>query len=97
MADDTQEFDGYVTKYALSAGIQKRRLLLLFGGMVALANSRYAYFHGEGRDWHRTYASARERAEAMRKAKIASLQKTIAKLEKPFPEQEPAPEPGKWR
>jgi hypothetical protein len=39
------------------------------------------YFHGEGRNWHRTPEGAKAKAEAMRKAKIASLKKQLAKLE----------------
>jgi hypothetical protein len=39
------------------------------------------YAHGEGRQWHRTQESALARAESMRKAKIASLRKSIARLE----------------
>lgn len=73
---------GYVTKYALTAGIQKRRLRISSStGLVATADHPPIYFHGAGKEWHRTWESALARAEKMRADKIASLQKSIAKLE----------------
>ena len=39
-------------------------------------------FHGEGKDWHRTRESAIKRAEAMRKKKIISLRRQLAKFQK---------------
>lgn len=79
MAD---EIDGYITKYALSAGIHRARLRLCDAdGMVEEVGQRWAtYYHGEGKDWHRTYASALKRAEAMRDAKIKSLRKSLDKM-----------------
>ena len=87
-----EEFNGWVTKYALTTGIQKMRLVL--GHDKRLARSANASdwalaFWGEGLDWHRTYASAHQRAEKMRKAKLASLAKAVEKLSVPFPEEEP--------
>jgi len=46
-----------------------------------IAGSGKRYAHGEGNDWHRSAKQALERAEDMRKKKIASLRKSIAKLE----------------
>ena len=40
------------------------------------------YFHGEGREWHRTKESAIDKAEEMRKKKIETMKKQIEKLEK---------------
>jgi hypothetical protein len=77
----------FVTKHALTQGI----LLVevegepTIGGMVVSMPEPGAfkdYFHGEGKDWHRTFDAARQRAEQMRITKIASLRKSIAKFEK---------------
>jgi hypothetical protein len=76
-------FTAFVTKYALTDGI-KRKLVEPFGDteMVSTVGASYENFHGEGRDWHRTYDGALARAERMRSDKIASHKKYIAKLEK---------------
>ena len=71
----------WVTKYALSKGIFETEGEAVGEGLFK-AHKQYDYFHGEGRDWHRTKESAIVRAENMRIAKIASLKKQIAKLEK---------------
>lgn len=71
----------YVTKYALTEGIQEMDGEECGDGMVRIIGDLYGtFFHKEGRDWHREQGSANARAEAMRKAKIASLEKSIAKL-----------------
>lgn len=77
-------FEGYVTKSALSAGIQRKRLKQCDPpSMAEDADAQpWGFYHGEGREWHRTWESAVARAEEMRKAKLASLRKSIAKLEK---------------
>lgn len=74
----------YITKYALTAGIQIKNAekSSTSDGMVGVKHGGYtAYFHGEGRDWHRTAESALKRAEEMRRKKIASLNKSLAKIE----------------
>jgi hypothetical protein len=71
----------FVTKYALTQGILRKRVEDCHDGMVSTVGDRYvAYFHGEGREWHRTFDSASERAERMRTEKLASVAKQIAKL-----------------
>lgn len=77
----------YVTKYALTEGIEvyeRREPSDDRDGMVTCVNqkgmNRVAYFHGQ--DWHLTQSEAQDRAEKMRVAKIASLRKSIDKLEK---------------
>ncbi len=73
----------YVTKYALTTGVLKIEAEDCGDGMIADKGGRFtAYYHGEGRDWHRTRAAAVERAKEMRLLKIASLKKQIAKLQK---------------
>lgn len=73
----------YVTKYALTKGIQERMVMLTtIDDMVGDVEHSLICYHGEGRDWHRTRESAVKRAEEMRKKKIASLKRNITKFEK---------------
>lgn len=73
----------WITKYALTGGIQKIEADEPFDSLLVDRSQRFTgYYHGEGRDWHRTEDGAIDRAEVMRKDRIASLQKQIAKLEK---------------
>jgi hypothetical protein len=41
----------------------------------------FPYFHHEGKEWHRTEAEAKARANKMVLDKIKSLKKQLAKLE----------------
>lgn len=73
----------YITKYALTGGIQLVEAIEVGDGFLRDSRSRFqTLYHGEGREWHRTYASALGRAEEMRIAKSVSLRKSLAKLEK---------------
>jgi len=74
----------WITRYALSRGI-----LAADDGIVSAKSPGmcsvpslgvFAEFHGEGKDWHRSYSSAVERAERMRVDKINSCQKQIERL-----------------
>ena len=75
----------YITKHALTAGIQEvddAEISQHTPTMVLVKSlGLYAYFHGEGTNWHRTRESAVTRAEKMRVARIAYMKKTIKKLE----------------
>lgn len=69
----------WITKFALTKG--------LFEMNAEILNNKYASGKHEGaalftRDWVRTRAEATVAAESMRVARIASLKKSIAKLEK---------------
>jgi hypothetical protein len=78
-------FDGFVTKYALSVGIQTFRLArdpACCPNMVTTPLGWHQAFHGEGKEWHRTWESALKRAEEMRTAKLLSLAKSYANMEK---------------
>ena len=69
----------WITKYALTEGIQEVE------GRVALeARDMFCYAgkFAHGNDWHETKAEAIVRAEQMRVAKIASLKKSIERLER---------------
>jgi len=72
----------WITKYALTSGIDKVVATVLDTGMVTYGNIGWRHQYAHGKDWHRTPESAIARAEEMRTAKIASLKKSIAKLEK---------------
>lgn len=69
----------WITKYALTAGIQERELRepSKNGGFVKL-NGLTMYFDAD--DWRNSREDAAARAEHMRVAKIASLEKQIARL-----------------
>lgn len=75
----------WITKYALTAGIRlvDAELSSSSPNMVSYGNVGYGsqYAHGEGKDWHLTPESALKRAEEMRKKKLASMRKSMAKLE----------------
>jgi hypothetical protein len=80
---ESKQFNGWVTKYALSAGLNLVSMREVGNGMVKY-QSPYGltvYLHGEGREWHRDLPSAVKRAEEMKLKKIASLKKQIKKLE----------------
>jgi hypothetical protein len=74
----------YVTRYALTTGIEHREVDWSAARpdmVIDRSGEDWArYYHGEGKDWHRDESSAVSRAEKMRKAKITSLEKSIAKL-----------------
>lgn len=80
-----EKITAWVTKYALTFGIEE-----VFGEICGdgsmlkyMQKGPFPVFaHGEGKGWHRTPEAAIARAEEMRKAKIASLKKSIAKIEK---------------
>jgi len=49
--------------------------------MIEILNSRYEYYHDEGKDWHTDKESAIKKAEEMKQKKIKSLKRQIEKLE----------------
>lgn len=76
----------YITKYALTRGIYAVEATELNSDAIRvpgdLSKGTYKhFFHGEGKEWHRTWADACKRAEEMKEKKIASLSKQIKKLE----------------
>lgn len=73
----------WITKYALTSDIKEMEAEQSedFPDMVT-GKAWNGNYHGEGREWHRTYESAVARAEEMRLKKIESLKKQIAKWEK---------------
>lgn len=74
----------WITKYALTQGIIKSEAEDCGDRMIRVKNENgyFEYYHGEGKEWHKTEESAIEKAEQMRQKKIESLKKQIQKLEK---------------
>ncbi len=72
----------FVTKYALTKGILRfpnvRHCLDINPDMIAVTNNQT--FHGEGRDWHRTFAGAQARAQEMVIAKLKTLDRAAKKV-----------------
>ena len=69
----------WVTKYALTKGIQYMDVQQLSRDTVQA--DTHMYFCKEGKDWHLSYQSALARAEQMRIAKCASIEKQLARLD----------------
>lgn len=78
--EQDEHITAWVTTWALTRGI-----LRVNGRVCHNISSKMLSFgqHGcaHGKDWHRTPAAAVARAQEMRKDKIASLRKSIKKLE----------------
>lgn len=78
-------FTAWITKYALTRGVYKLEVEQAADGQdgkYVYGRDRYSQqFVGEGKEWHRTPEAALQRADDMRKEKIASLRKQIKKLE----------------
>lgn len=71
----------WITKYALTCGIGRIECKEVGSGMIKDYQQKYpTYYHGEGREWHRTFESAVQKANDMKKLKIKALNKQIAKL-----------------
>lgn len=78
-----EHIKAWITKYALTEGIEVADAEMCSdGGMIVYGNVGYGNQYAHGKDWHRTPEAALARAEEMRKAKIASLLKSIDKLER---------------
>lgn len=71
----------WISKYAQTDGIQEAECEISGSLAVDMTTPYARYFHGEGRDWHRTEEDAIKKAEEMRIRKIASLKKNLKKLE----------------
>lgn len=82
MKEQKETFTGYISKYALSTGIQEKEVETYDNIYARETGSVFGRFFGRiGRDCHKTREEAVAKAKSMRKAKIASLKKQIAKLE----------------
>lgn len=71
----------YVTKYALTLGIQEREVKEGVNDSVIETSGFMPQTHYiEGKGWHRTIESAKREAERMRESRIKALEKQIEKL-----------------
>jgi len=80
---ERERITAWVTKYALTDGIEivsAEHCSDINDGMISYGNG-YSAQTAHGKDWHITREAAIARAEEMRKAKIASLKRSICKLE----------------
>jgi hypothetical protein len=74
----------WVTKYALTQGITEHEVdPPKMGSDIVIDKSTrfWQFFHGEGKQWHRTRESAVTRAQATKRQKITSLKTQIKRLE----------------
>ena len=72
----------WITKYALTTGVfEITAEITKDGSAYDMHTSLPTFFHGEGKEWHRTKEAAIAKAEEMRQKKIESLKKQIEKLE----------------
>ena len=74
------EIHVWITKYALTTGISESDATQCADNAVSWHRNGYMYWYRKP-DWHLTKEEALARAEQMRVAKIASIKKSIAKLE----------------
>lgn len=73
----------WITKYGLTSGIYEAEVDEPEKEMIVIRDKGFPqYFHGKGREWCETEDDAKKCVSRQRKAKIASLHKQIAKLEK---------------
>lgn len=72
-----ESITAWLTVYALSTGIQRVNARMTYCPTMIAYGNQYAHEP----DWYRTPEEALARAEAMRKAGIASHKKSLAKLE----------------
>ncbi len=76
-------FEAYITKYALTEGNKKREVSFINTGNMSVVSDieiPHLNYHGEGKDWHKTYASALKRVKKLKQRKIDFLNKSIEKV-----------------
>lgn len=79
---EREQIEVWVTKYALTEGIQRKRAALcadISPDMIAIINGHpNECYHGD--DWHRDEISAIQKAKKMQKAELTSLDKRRARI-----------------
>lgn len=79
---EREQIEVWVTKYALSEGIQRKRAEIcsdISDDMISVINGRpNECYHRE--DWHRDEIAAVRKAKKMQAAKLASLDKQRARI-----------------
>lgn len=88
MREDNPKIKAWIAKYALTQGIfvvTAEVCTDINEDMISQTEPKPQFgavtYHGKGREWHETQAGAVAYAGEMRRKKIASLKKQIAKLE----------------
>lgn len=78
----------WISKYALTQGIEEKNAVVCSNiniDMIEIVNTEKhfignEYYHGEGKEWHKTKEEAIKRAEELRLKKIKSVEKQLEKL-----------------
>lgn len=80
--EEEKTFKAFITKYALTKGILEITASYSLTGsdMIHDTDLQGVYYHGEGRQWHKTRAEAVKHANEMRLKKITTLQKQLVRL-----------------
>lgn len=80
---NNENIKAWVTRYALTTGVElvDAEVCHDINSRMISYNNEHGLQHAHGDDWHRTRKAALAQADKMRKARIASLRKSIAKLE----------------
>jgi len=76
-------FTAWISKYALTQGIFEATAEMGgFDGMIHVRQDRGSdsFFHGEGKEWHRTREGAVRRANEMRLKQILTMEAKLLKL-----------------
>lgn len=75
----------YISKYALTTGIIEIEAEIcenVSTDMIKDINRKSDYYHGEGKQWHKSKEAAIKKAELMKDKKIAALRKQLESLTK---------------
>jgi len=77
-------FTVFITKYALTKGIEQYKVKKTYNNdsVLRIDGGYHIYYHGEGKEWHRTHESAVKKAKEIRKNKIILLKKQLEKIRK---------------
>ena len=73
----SERFKVWCTKYCLTRGVTEHEARLAAKDMVQIETGNYLF----GKEWHRTKEAAIEDAERRRQKRLASLRKSIEKIE----------------
>jgi len=77
-----EKVTAYITKYALTTGIQKVVGEIVEPGKRMLEyGQNYGRTYAHGNDWHLTLEEANAQANRMKEKKLISLRKSIERLE----------------
>ena len=79
---DEEQITAFVTKYALSSGIQKLRGVLSEDAKYFVMRDRYTTLYRWGTDAHTSREAAEAHARETARKKVESLKKQLAKVEK---------------